>query len=419
MHPPPVVLQWPARRSSARAVHPVAAGAAECLRVVQEPQRDPGEPVQRAVGVGLSGGDDQHPGHVVGAVAVLGSAARSSRACSKVPRRSVSRSRWSNTGSRRSRGHASARRSCEERSRQTAHTRSATTGHASSGASRRASAAIAAGQTRLGQHPAQGGRQRVRIVVADDDARPAAEQLDGVRERGGDDGPAARDGVDQHTGGDLVGRVVGQDDDGGGLDQRGQRSACCGSAASKDTESATPRRCACSIRASRYASPSAASTFGCVRPATRYCGRPGRSSQRTHRLDHPLDALARTQQAPGQQRRPTAPNAGGVRREGRAMRDSGDFAAVDVKTTAQPLVGRIGHHNDLIRAGHNRLEDRTLVSRRAFQDSMGDHDRRYLQPVHDVHDCDTVDASVDTVLMLEDRDIALVQELSACCDGRR
>ena len=43
---------------------------------------------------------------------------------------------------------------------------------------------------------------------------PLREQLDGVREGGGDDRPAARDGVDQDTGGDLVGRVVGQDDDG-------------------------------------------------------------------------------------------------------------------------------------------------------------------------------------------------------------
>ena len=61
------------------------------------------------------------------------------------------------------------------------------------------------------------------IVVADDDARPAAEELDGVREGGGDDRPAARDGVDQNTGGDLIGGVVGQHDDGRGLDQRSQR----------------------------------------------------------------------------------------------------------------------------------------------------------------------------------------------------
>jgi len=61
------------------------------------------------------------------------------------------------------------------------------------------------------------------------------------------------------------------------------------------------------IRASRYASPSAASTFGWVRPATRYRGLPGRSVSDPIALDHPLDTLARAEQAPGQQRRPTAP----------------------------------------------------------------------------------------------------------------
>ena len=57
---------------TAAAVHPVAAGTAVCLRLVQEPQRNPGETVHSRSGVGLSGGDNKDPGHVVGAVAVLG-----------------------------------------------------------------------------------------------------------------------------------------------------------------------------------------------------------------------------------------------------------------------------------------------------------------------------------------------------------
>ena len=55
-----------------RGVHPVAAGAAEGLRLVQEPHRNRGEAVHQAIGVGLSGGDDKDTGDVVGAVAVLG-----------------------------------------------------------------------------------------------------------------------------------------------------------------------------------------------------------------------------------------------------------------------------------------------------------------------------------------------------------
>ncbi len=79
------------------------------------------------------------------------------------------------------------------------------------------------GDARVGQHPTQGACQRIMVVVTDDDACPAAEQLDGVREGGGHHRPAAGDGVDQNTGGDLVGGVVGQHDHGRGLHQRRQR----------------------------------------------------------------------------------------------------------------------------------------------------------------------------------------------------
>ena len=218
--PPPGVLQGRLVDPTARAVHPVAAGAVESLRLVQEPQRDSGETVQRRPRVGFSGGDDKHPGHVVGAVAVLGprlgetGRARrcrdgpSAAADGRIPEPATS---WSYQ--------------CpplgEDPMRQaqirTRDDRPGHLGRQSAGLGRHV-----AGEPRLRQHPAQGGRQRIRVVVADDDARSAAEELDGVRERGGHDWPAARDGVDQHTGGDLIGRVVGQDDDGGGLDEVGQ-----------------------------------------------------------------------------------------------------------------------------------------------------------------------------------------------------
>ena len=67
--------------------------------------------------------------------------------------------------------------------------------------------------------PAQGGRQGAGVVVVDDDARSGTEELDGVRKCGGHDWPAARDGVDQNTRGDLIGGVIGQYDDRRGLDE--------------------------------------------------------------------------------------------------------------------------------------------------------------------------------------------------------
>ena len=69
---PPTVLQGRLVGPTASAVHPVAAGAGEGLRLVQEPQGNTGETVQCALRVGLSGGDNEDPGHVVGAVAVFG-----------------------------------------------------------------------------------------------------------------------------------------------------------------------------------------------------------------------------------------------------------------------------------------------------------------------------------------------------------
>ena len=124
---------------------------------------------------------------------------------------------------RRGGGHTSAGRSARSRSAPAAHTRLATTGHAIVGRQPAGLGGHGAGEARLGQHPAQRGRQGVRVVVADDDARSATEELDGVRKGGGDDWPAARDGVDQNTGGDLIGGVIGQYDDGRGLDERSQR----------------------------------------------------------------------------------------------------------------------------------------------------------------------------------------------------
>ena len=97
------------------------------------------------------------------------------------------------------------------------------------------------------------------------------------------------------------------------------------------------------------------------------------------------------------------------------MRDGGDLAAIDVEAIAQPLAGRVGHHDHLIGPRRDRLEHRTLVWRRVFEDCVGDHDRRDAQPVHDVHDFVTVGAAVDAVLVLDDRDVALVEQLGACC----
>ena len=69
---PPAVLQGGLILPTALAVHPVSAGANEGLRIVEELQSNARKAVDFTSRIRLSGGDDENPGHVVGAVAMLG-----------------------------------------------------------------------------------------------------------------------------------------------------------------------------------------------------------------------------------------------------------------------------------------------------------------------------------------------------------
>ena len=92
------------------------------------------------------------------------------------------------------------------------------------------------------------------------------------------------------------------------------------------------------------------------------------------------------------------------------MRDRGDFAAVDVKPMTQPLVGRFGHHDHLIGPRRDLLEHRTLVRRRVFEDRVRYDDRRDPQRADDVNHLVAVGTAVDAVLVLDDRDVTLVEQ---------
>ena len=74
--PSPGVFGCRIVRPPSESVHPVSALAGKGLRIVEELHGNSGESVDSAVGVGLSGGDDEHASHVIGAVAVLGPGVR-------------------------------------------------------------------------------------------------------------------------------------------------------------------------------------------------------------------------------------------------------------------------------------------------------------------------------------------------------
>ena len=96
---------------------------------------------------------------------------------------------------------------------------------------------------------------------------------------------------------------------------------------------------------------------------------------------------------------------------GRAVRDGGDLGRSTAKPGAQPLPGRLGHHDDLVSARHDLLEHRTLLWRRVFAARCGRPRSTGPQAVHDVDDFVTVGAAVDAVLVLDDGDITLVEKV--------
>ena len=157
-----------------------------------------------------------------------------------------------------------------------------------------------------------------------------------------------------------------------------------------------------------------------MRPAGDQVTRPaGEVVQRTHRVDDPFDALSRTEQPPGQQCRPTEPpRRGDPGWDGRAVRNRGDLPRIDVEADTESLPGCRRHHDHLIRGRRDFLENRTLVWRRVFENRVGDDDGRNTQPGDDVDDIVAVDTAVDAVLVLDHRDVILVQHVGAGRDRR-
>ena len=82
------------------------------------------------------------------------------------------------------------------------------------------------------------------------------------------------------------------------------------------------------------------------------------------------------EQTPGQDGRTTRTLQGGGLGQRGAVRDGGDLGRVDAEPGAQPLPGRLRHHDDLIGRATTSIEHRTLFGCRIFQHGMSDDDRR-------------------------------------------
>ena len=239
-----------------------------------------------------------------------------------------------------------------------------------------------------------------------------------MRERGGDNRPSAGDRIDQHPGGDLVLRVIGQHHDGGSLHQGGQRF---GGAVRRieehrigDPEALRLRDQSVAVGVALGGEHLRVGATGDQIPRILR-----EVLQRGHRVDDPLDALARAQQAPGQDGRPARTHQRGGRGQRRAVRDGGHLAVIDGEAGAQTFAGSFGHHHHLVGQRQHLVEHRTLVWCRIFQHRMGDDDRRHPQALHDLDDLVAVRSAVNAVLVLDDGDVAAVEQLRGGRDGRR
>ena len=95
------------------------------------------------------------------------------------------------------------------------------------------------------------------------------------------------------------------------------------------------------------------------------------------------------------------------------MSDGGHFGRVHVEALAQTKVGSLCHDHDLIRQRHYIVQDRPLMRGRMGQDGMGNDDGRYAESAQDFEHLVTIVATVEAILVLNQRNFTLVQCLRA------
>ena len=153
-----------------------------------------------------------------------------------------------------------------------------------------------------------------------------------------------------------------------------------------------------------------------------------------HGLDRPLDALARPEQAPGQDRGSPRRGVGGRGRSCAgaalvlpaghvvvaqfrgavvlgAMGDHHHHARVHVPAVEQPLACRLGHGHHDRRGGDDPGQHAPLVGGRGGEHRVQDGDHRDAHLGQDVEHVGAVAAAEDAVLVLDDRHVVQVERV--------
>ena len=91
------------------------------------------------------------------------------------------------------------------------------------------------------------------------------------------------------------------------------------------------------------------------------------------------------------------------------MSDGGHFVRVNVESLAQAEAGGLRHNHDPVRQRGSIVEHGPLMRRRVCQNCVGDHDGGDLESTQDLEHLVSVGTPVEAVLVLDDRDIGLIE----------
>ena len=269
---------------------------------------------------------------------------------------------------------------------------------------------------RIDEQGAESRGDRGDVLVRDEEPRPFAEQLHGVREPCRDDGFARGDRLDQDARDDLLAREVRQQHDVGVADLLQDRAEIAVAAVERhevaDAERGRLRHqrlpvlLTALLQDPRMGLPRDHVARGWLQIA-----------EERDRLNSELEPLARADQPPGEDDRRPQRIAGRllgdeVRRS--AVRDHGHLQRVDDVQLEQPRPGGSALRDGVRGQLDEPLDDGTLPWRRAPRQGVEDHDRGNVQALDQVDDLVAVRAAEDAELVLHDDDVEAVER---CCGG--
>ena len=139
-----------------------------------------------------------------------------------------------------------------------------------------------------------------------------------------------------------------------------------------------------------------------------------------HGVDGTFDPLARPNQTPGQNDRPTHPiGYDTCSGDGSAVGDGDHLGGVDVEAGAQADSGRLGHDHDPVCQSCDVVQNGALMRCRVGEDRVRDHDGGHMETAENLEHLVSVGPSVEAVLVLHDATSNWFSGVRTCNHGAR